>query len=613
MKTYFDIRGMAAFTKALGEMHNVRVTVRRGPPQTDGKTVFIPPMMCLTTDDADAACGICAHEVVHAEYGTPQAMEDFINRIRPGVGDYYKWLRKSAYNVVCDVVDEEVASTEDFFGRLGTLFDATRHYCIRAALADNRLAPGGGRRIDQLLVAALWRTYSVHEWGDIRNQLAPTGREEAFLDEVSNALIHARHEVRDGVEYRGLTFTVASGLYSILRRHFPPPPKPDPPPPAPAEEPGGGDKSDPRPADSPGDSDQQQESDENQGGDKPQEGDGKGDDEQSKDGEDQPGDQGSKGDSKDQEPQNASEPTPGADDPSVSLANTRPPAGGAGSPTLLDELRRGVCEAFDPQKQDRPADARPKTLDEIDDFMLDTVRGRPLSATGCTNRGHFDDKLYHTLAPHFRRIVARLLEDDRADGLESGYSSGCKIVNIPRIFADGKVFARRCAEAERAAVAVCIDISGSMGDKRYSHGSRLSEVAAIAKAFVEGMSYGTDFRVIVYSDNVYVIDTSQLKDLLPLGNTSTGAAMSDALDWLESQLPDRKILVVLTDGRAGDPGLVEDSCRRANKLRIPVLVFEVSNTDWIAESMPGAIVVPASTPGAIVDRLERVAKHLLRR
>jgi hypothetical protein len=184
----------------------------------------------------------------------------------------------------------------------------------------------------------------------------------------------------------------------------------------------------------------------------------------------------------------------------------------------------------------------------------------------------------------FRRY-ARLLLDAPTIELSRAATSGPRLGDLVRIRTDQRVFLRRSRRVKvGTAVAICLDVSGSMN-------SRLKTAASAAGAMAKALSdAGGNVACWHFGSVSRRVPLRRISRAVTFGSTRTDLAIADARNWLLAQPQEKKVVAVFTDGQPDLPDLCVAQVQACNRTSIALLVgsFEGVTHEMIHKSMPGA-------------------------
>lgn len=194
--------------------------------------------------------------------------------------------------------------------------------------------------------------------------------------------------------------------------------------------------------------------------------------------------------------------------------------------------------------------------------------------------------VFKKAAPYFRRYARQLLEAPDPT-LSRPSHSGSRLGDVTRLAIDGRVFLRRSERRDvRSAVAVCLDCSHSMQ-------SILAEAAGHAWALADALKTARgNVACFHFGDSPLRMPLNRMGRARLLGMTCTDLVIKAASAWLASQVEQRRVIAIFTDGSACDMEAAAAAAKRAQRQGVQILagVFPGTPVEWIAHSLPGAEV-----------------------
>jgi hypothetical protein len=208
----------------------------------------------------------------------------------------------------------------------------------------------------------------------------------------------------------------------------------------------------------------------------------------------------------------------------------------------------------------------------------------PGRGSGGENRKVLDPARNSRAAACFRRYAKLLLTAPSPVVSRPGFS-GPRLGDVTRLRIDGRVLLRR--EYRRrtgTAVAICLDCSDSMG-------SAILEVAGVAGSMAEALKEaGGNVACWQFGREVRWVSVRKMRQVFLMGGTHTELAIRAARDWLLSQVEEKRILAVFTDGCPYHPQVCAAETRKCHRYGIKILAGAVNgcNRQRLLSSMPGA-------------------------
>lgn len=227
-------------------------------------------------------------------------------------------------------------------------------------------------------------------------------------------------------------------------------------------------------------------------------------------------------------------------------------------------------------------------------------------APGTAVRPH-DKNAVKMLLPTCRKIADRIATDGDSVWREDYHRTGYGVTKPERLITDGNCMSRWAMDehADGCNVGILLDCS-------YSMERILSSVAGIARAFALGISRCAKTKCWVFGS--WCEESLDMFNTVgEMNDTRTGDAMRKANKWLTTTVG-KKLMVIITDGDAGDKDLQRRECIRARKAGIEVLAIAISNDERnaqaIAAAFPGAQTAHALDVNRLAVRLWHAASTL---
>jgi len=278
---------------------------------------------------------------------------------------------------------------------------------------------------------------------------------------------------------------------------------------------------------------------------------------------------------------------------------TPDPAGNPGE-SPLEKVRDEILEA--------KATTTPEPNDEI--AKEDPLLFCPIQSDRC----RYDETCYLEVKPILQNLAERLSETERADGLIGGNPSGPVLDNAPRLFIDGRPFARRESRGPRCATSILIDVSNSMLHRLFNSRTLIEVTLPVAKALVEAICQFGPTRVWAFHTKWSVIPVSSIPCLQTDGMTHLSTPMQEARTWLNDQYDHKRLMLIFTDGLpnvGGDPRMVHEVHRVVVQDNIPLVVFAFQQcAEQVQRLLPSALIVPIDDPATLYHWGQEVLRHL---
>ena len=599
----YGIDDLSRYATGMARNTGVAVRVHQGPPSTDGSTVWLDGGGILSRADFHAACGTANHEIAHVWFKDNTTTKGWAASMcaAAGVGAEYEGHAHSVVNVVLDIAGETrmeafLPGTRDGFyasnaramariwAKLPKNNKGAAFWIDRGDRANNALTVGilstriPATKVNHPNPRARHMEAGIKrylEWGVKQDGLyGVLGLLKKAKDKTRPALKPGRihNPARTARNWADL-HTLCVDLFKILLPFFPPP------------QPGQG-----------------------QG-----QGEGEGD-------------------------------GLGQADPVLDDGNG--PGQGPGqigsdsghAPNMMDDARRECAQEVASQEHQDDlasqgdcagdqADAaagtgpvhKPGTVgspvDQAD--AKDRVEAESAKAIGrgpgCNSAEHFTDhNFYVRVKAGIDAHAAELMETDDAMRRVGRSDNGDRLNGRwTSLYTDGQVWRKneRTRNIE-AAVALCVDVSGSMN-------GCIGKASATCKAFADLCDdLGVEVAAWRFDDRAYRVRIAELGKMIANGGGTSGAPVARAAtDWLLTKPEARKLCIIITDGGIGDTASVTAIMRAGAQRGVDYLLIGVEMTRYTLERYwakgTRAAIIDMRNPGGLGVQLAAEAAKLM--
>lgn len=207
---------------------------------------------------------------------------------------------------------------------------------------------------------------------------------------------------------------------------------------------------------------------------------------------------------------------------------------------------------------------------------------------------YFDWSLYMTMRKVFQHYASKITKARSSLAPEPGHRRGSVLDDVTRVYTDQCAFSQPLDPGANAAVAFCLDASGSM--RSPSHYPTYKWAASVCKAFLESLRNLADTRLYRFTNTVSRINPDKLLSDYPHGGTRTDRALEAARKWLVSYpSTTRRILVILTDGMPSSTTFTQQQSLLCKRKGIFLLGMGIAvDLPRLQNTLPGALVINAS-------------------
>lgn len=256
-----------------------------------------------------------------------------------------------------------------------------------------------------------------------------------------------------------------------------------------------------------------------------------------------------------------------------------------------------------PQPQQEPGTPPPDAMAEAKNELVEDLRkesGNPQLPTDPVGAGTEDGdnrwvlrqpRKYHQHRAAMRKLIRALMHSIRFALCKPALRGSC-VRDVTRIYTDARIFVRRTeVPGTNSAVAFILDCSGSTrdyADKLIAFAGCMAEGCREAGVSCASWLFGTNYRQVparlltrIHAPN--------------MGGTVLHRPMEEALDWLVEHQDDeyqRKVMVILTDGKSRSPDKITEMSERALRENVTIIVGCIKTVDlrdFVVEHMPSAI------------------------